>query len=85
MRPAPYDDEGDRVRMSPVLVGPGMRRLDPAVRRRSQCALWLASRCRYGQDCGCRLAQEAEDATATTAEVIPERHPRSVSGRLVWG
>ena len=64
----------------------GQHRVDPAVKRRSQCVLWLASRCRYGPDCRCRLAQEADDAAAKAADTVPQAGAgRGVPARQATG
>jgi hypothetical protein len=49
----------------------------PAVKRRSQCVRWLSGQCRYGPDCPCRLAQEADEAATRAANVVPPVRPAS--------
>lgn len=43
----------------------------PAVRRRAQCAAWLASRCNYGEGCRCRAAADTDAAAEKDRAVIP--------------
>ena len=49
---------------------------NPAVKRRSQCALWLSSRCHYSGNCQCLAAEQADATKPHETRILPARRSK---------